>query len=118
MPSSWVNVSPGKMTVRKVKRVSFSLSQAEIVITAQTQIATTSVSVNITFFMFVLRLELVSHCKMDTKDGAHNRHTTGFGSARHPVELRIARLGKKRSQRFWLHCCAGPIPKHLRRWIA
>ncbi len=29
------------------------------------------------------------------------------------MELRIARLGKKRSQRSWLHRCGGPIPKHL-----
>src|SRR5260370_2163469 len=50
MPSSWVNVSPGKMTVRKLKRLSFS--RAEIVITAQKQIATTSVSENTTFFIF------------------------------------------------------------------
>src|SRR6267378_6666963 len=107
MPSSWVNVSPGKMTVWKLKRFSFSFSQAEIVVTAQTQIATTSVSVNTTFFMFVPRLDLMlgqswpwpsplcrgpssvgfslesanllpHHYKMDTKDGAHDRHTTDF----------------------------------------
>src|SRR6266849_2842175 len=59
MPSSWVSVSPGKMTVWKLKRFSFSFSQAEIVVTAQTQIATTSVSVNTTFFMFVPRLDLM-----------------------------------------------------------
>src|SRR5260370_8659271 len=62
MPSSWVNVSPGKKMVWKRKRFSFSFpfsfSRAEIVITAQTQIATTSGSVNTTFFMFVLRLDL------------------------------------------------------------
>src|SRR5258708_12037672 len=62
MPSSWVNVSPGKKMVWKVNLVSFSFpfsfSRPEIVITAQTQIATTSVSVNTTFFMFVLRLDL------------------------------------------------------------
>src|SRR5258707_1558273 len=111
MPSSWVNVSPGKKMVWKRKRFSFpfSFSRAEIVITAQTQIATTSVSVNTTFFMFVLRLDLTlgyslalapilcvgdpspvgftlestnllpHHYKMDTKDGAHDRHTTDFG---------------------------------------
>src|SRR5258706_16184413 len=36
---------------------------------------------------------------------------TSFGVS--PMELRIARLGKKRSQRFWLHSYAGPIPNHL-----
>src|SRR5260221_5052568 len=129
MPSSWVNVSPGKKMVWKRKR--FSFSRPEIVITAQTQIATTSVSVNTTFFMFVLRLDsmlgyslalapilgfslestnlLPHHYKMDTKDGAPDRHTSGF-IRRVTHWVGIARLGKKRSQRFCLDFCGGPIP--------
>jgi hypothetical protein len=48
---------------------------------------------------------------------ARDRHTTNsFGAS--PMELRIARLGKKRSQRFWLHSTQDPFQSIWDRWIA
>ncbi len=72
--------------VWKVNRfsVSFCFSRAEIVITAQTQIATTSVSVNTTFFMFVLRLDL----------------TLGYSVALAPIAFLLSVLS---SETFGIH---------------
>src|SRR5260370_15040553 len=44
-------------------------------------------------------------------DGAPPTDARRTSFAASPVGLRIARLGLKRSQRFWLDCNAGPIPE-------